>query len=195
MNTTTKQAKNCATLYTIHNITWFITKKIHCTNRFKTEDRQSRLPQNNAKWASVDPPKKTHSTMAHASAESAAGKGEAFLHSDTLDKVCVESAWPVRHKRRNLRQPCGDWKHQNESREPLHSDVGTTAFPVFPRQMHQSQEQNGARVCEWSAGARGLPTYREVDISRYWSKIHFCFITWKILLCSIFIDLLLLYVV
>ena len=61
--------------------------------------------------------------MAHASAESAAGKGEAFLHSDTLDKVCVESAWPVRHKRRNLRQPCGDWKHQNESREPLHSDV------------------------------------------------------------------------
>ena len=29
--------------------------------------------------------------MAHASAESAAGKGEAFLHSDTLDKVCVES--------------------------------------------------------------------------------------------------------
>ena len=69
------------------------------------------------------PPKKTHSTMAHASAESAAGKGEAFLHSDTLDKVCVESAWPVRHKRRNLRQPCGDWKHQNESREPLHSDV------------------------------------------------------------------------
>ena len=58
MNATTKQEKNCATLYTIHNITWFITKKIHCTNRFKTEDRQSRLPQNNAKWASVDPPKK-----------------------------------------------------------------------------------------------------------------------------------------